>query len=52
MGGIQKYLAEKIERTESSLGITDKVCGIMILGYPAVKYYRTPPRSSLKVTYN
>ena len=52
IGGIQKYLAEKKERSENTLGISDKVCGIMILGYPAAKFYRAPPRSSLKVKKN
>ena len=49
IGGIQKYLSEKKERAEKALGITDNICGIMILGYPAVKFHRSPPRSPLKV---
>ncbi|MFX1427229.1 MAG: nitroreductase family protein [Promethearchaeota archaeon] len=52
IGGIQRYLAQNKERTKAVLGISDRVCGIMILGYPAVKYYRAPPRAPLRVKIN
>ncbi|MFX1280064.1 MAG: nitroreductase family protein [Promethearchaeota archaeon] len=52
IGGIQQYLVESKERTKKILGISDRVCGIMILGYPAVKYYRVPPRAPIRVKTN
>lgn len=52
IGGIQQYLAENKKRAKQVLGISNKVCGIMILGYPAVKYYRVPPRAALKIKTN
>ncbi|MHA1688358.1 MAG: nitroreductase family protein [Promethearchaeota archaeon] len=40
--------SDKKIRTELA-GISDKVLGVFILGYPKSKYYRTPPRPPLKV---
>ncbi len=44
IGGVQIFLNENKEIKEKVLGIEEKIFGIMIFGYPTVKYYRTPPR--------
>jgi nitroreductase/NAD-dependent dihydropyrimidine dehydrogenase PreA subunit len=49
IGGIQKYFLGNREVTERILGISNKICGMMIFGYPAVKYHRSPPRPPLEV---
>ncbi|MFW9877609.1 MAG: nitroreductase family protein [Candidatus Thorarchaeota archaeon] len=49
IGGIQKYFLGNKEVPEKILGISNKVCGIMIFGYPSVKYHRAPPRPPLEV---
>lgn len=51
IGGIQMFLNEKKEIKEKLLGIKDKICGFMILGYPSVKYYRAPPRPPITTTF-
>ncbi|MFW9819787.1 MAG: nitroreductase family protein [Candidatus Thorarchaeota archaeon] len=44
IGGVQRYLNENKEIKEKILGINDNIFGIMIFGYPAVNYFRVPPR--------
>ncbi|MFX1379735.1 MAG: nitroreductase family protein [Promethearchaeota archaeon] len=51
IGGVQIFLNENKKIKEKILGINDTIFGIMILGYPAVKYYRVPPRSPIKTKY-
>ncbi|MHA2394014.1 MAG: nitroreductase family protein [Promethearchaeota archaeon] len=48
IGGIQRYLMKNKEIQKKIFGIEDDIHAIMILGYPAVKYYRNPPRSSIE----
>ena len=51
IGGVQIFLNENKKIKEKLLDIKDKIFGIMILGYPTVKYCRTPPRSPIKTKY-
>ena len=49
IGGVQRFLIKNKEIQKKVFGIDDKIFGIMILGYPAVKYYRAPPRPPLEI---
>lgn len=49
IGGLQKYFAENKEISEKVIGNSSKVGGIMIFGYPSVKYKRVPPRPPLEL---
>jgi len=49
IGGIQRFLIKNKEIQKKVFGIDDKIFGIMILGYPAVRYYRAPPRPPLEI---
>ncbi|MFX1437467.1 MAG: nitroreductase family protein [Promethearchaeota archaeon] len=51
IGGVQIFLNENKEISERVLDIKDKIFGIMILGYPLVKYYRSVPRSPIKTRF-
>ncbi|MFX1323437.1 MAG: nitroreductase family protein [Promethearchaeota archaeon] len=48
IGGIQRYLMEHKEIQKKVFGIEDDIHAIIILGYPAVEYFRNPPRSPMK----
>ncbi|MFW9783228.1 MAG: nitroreductase family protein [Candidatus Heimdallarchaeota archaeon] len=48
IGGIQRYLRDHKEIQKRVFGIEDDIHAIMILGYPAVKYFRNPPRPPLE----
>ena len=49
IGFAHGVLLENSEIREKFTGIQTHVLGVMTLGYPAVKYYRAPPRPPLKV---
>ena len=49
IGGIQRFLLKNKEIQKEVFGINDRIFGIMILGYPAVEYYRAPPRPPLEI---
>ncbi|MHA2131367.1 MAG: nitroreductase family protein, partial [Promethearchaeota archaeon] len=49
IGGIQKLFIGNKDISEKIIGNSDKVGGIMIFGYPSVKYYRAPPRPPIKL---
>ncbi len=49
IGGVQRFLMKNKEIQKKVFGIDDKIFGIMVLGYPAVKYYRAPPRPPLEI---
>lgn len=49
IGGIQKFFMNNKEKSKKILSIDDVIVGIMIFGYPAVKYKRAPPRPPLEV---
>lgn len=49
IGGVRLFLNEKPEIQRKIFGIDEKIVGIMVIGYPAVKYYRAPPRPSIEV---
>ncbi|UCD01100.1 MAG: nitroreductase family protein [Promethearchaeota archaeon] len=48
IGGVQVFLNENKEIQKELFDINDKIVGIMILGYPKVKYYKIPPRPPLE----
>lgn len=52
IGGVQIFLNENKEIKKSVLGIKDKIFGIMIFGFPTVKYYRAPPRPPIEIKFN
>jgi len=49
IGFAQGVLLENSEIREKFTGIQTYVLGVMTLGYPAVRYYRAPPRPPLDV---
>jgi nitroreductase/NAD-dependent dihydropyrimidine dehydrogenase PreA subunit len=49
IGGIQKLFAGNKEISERIIGSSNKVGGIMIFGYPSVKYKRAPPRPPIEI---
>ena len=49
IGGVQKLLAGNKDISEKVIGNSNKVGGMMIFGYPAVKYHRAPPRPPLEI---
>jgi len=51
IGGIQMFLNENKQIKKKILNIDDEIFGIMIFGYPAVKYFRTPPRPALETKF-
>ncbi|MHA2181580.1 MAG: nitroreductase family protein [Promethearchaeota archaeon] len=51
IGGIQKLFAGNNKISEKAIGNSDKVGGIMIFGYPSVKYRRVPPRPPINIKY-
>ena len=51
IGGVQIFLNENKEIKKSVLGIKDKIFGIMIFGFPTVKYYRAPPRPPIEIKF-
>lgn len=51
IGGVQMFLNEKKQIKKSLLKIEDEVFGIMIFGYPAVKYFRAPPRPPIETQF-
>ncbi|MFX1418668.1 MAG: nitroreductase family protein [Promethearchaeota archaeon] len=51
IGGVQMFLNEKNLIIKNVFGIEDKIFGIMIFGYPKVKYFRAPPRPPLETKY-
>ncbi|UCC18956.1 MAG: nitroreductase family protein [Promethearchaeota archaeon] len=44
IGGVQMFLNEKKQIKKKLFNMEDEIFGIMIFGYPAVKYFRAPPR--------
>ncbi|MEE9378121.1 MAG: nitroreductase family protein [Candidatus Lokiarchaeia archaeon] len=51
IGGVQIFLNENKEIVKNLFGIDDEIFGIMILGYPKVKYYRAPPRPPIETKF-
>ncbi|MFW9773393.1 MAG: nitroreductase family protein [Candidatus Heimdallarchaeota archaeon] len=50
IGFAQGILLDNHELRRKTTGIETYVLGVMTLGYPAVKYHRTPPRPPLEIT--
>lgn len=48
IGGIQIFLSEHKEIQKKILGNDNNIYGIIIIGYPAVKYFRGPPRPPIE----
>ena len=51
IGGVQTFLNENKEIQKNLFGMDDKIRGIMILGYPKVKYFRVPPRPPIETKF-
>jgi nitroreductase/NAD-dependent dihydropyrimidine dehydrogenase PreA subunit len=51
IGGVQIFLNENKKIKKKILGIEDSVYSIMIFGYPAVNYFRAPPRPRIETTF-
>ncbi|NVM35505.1 MAG: nitroreductase family protein [Candidatus Lokiarchaeota archaeon] len=51
IGGVQIFLNENKEIAKNLFSIDDEIFGIMILGYPTVKYYRAPPRPPMETEF-
>jgi len=51
IGGVQIFLNENKEILKNLFGIDNEIFGIMIMGYPAVKYYRAPPRPPIDTKF-
>jgi nitroreductase/NAD-dependent dihydropyrimidine dehydrogenase PreA subunit len=52
IGGVQIFLNENKEIVRNLFGINDEIFGIMIMGYPSVRYYRVPPRPPIETKLN
>lgn len=51
IGGIQIFLNENKEIQKNIFGMDDEICGIMILGYPTMNYFRVPPRPPIETKF-
>jgi len=51
IGGIHMFLNENKQIQKRLFDIEDEIFGIMIFGYPSVKYFRAPPRPPIKTNY-
>lgn len=51
IGGVQIFLNENKEIQKKLFGIDDEIYGIMTLGYPAVNYFRAPPRPPIETRF-
>ncbi|MFW9881603.1 MAG: nitroreductase family protein [Candidatus Thorarchaeota archaeon] len=51
IGGVQIFLNEKKQIMKNLFGIEDEIYGIMIFGYPKVKYFRAPPRPPIEIHF-
>ena len=51
IGGVERFLNENKDVQKKVFGIEDEIFGIMILGYPTVKYYRAPPRPPIETNF-